>query len=164
MELYQHAINWSKGEIFEGKLLLIFGLVTLIGGILFWKVGGTAASKAMLYPLVVTGFLFSVISVGLIYNNHKRIPQYSVAYHENQEVFASSEKARVENFISWYPVSRNILMVVALGAFALYYFWPAPLARAIAMTVLYIVVAGFFIDHFSEERGRTYYEAILAYV
>jgi len=61
MELIEHSIAWCKGEIFEARLILLFGILTIITAIIFYKVGTTPSAKAMLYPLLVVGIMFSVI-------------------------------------------------------------------------------------------------------
>ena len=53
MEFIQHAINWCKGEIFEGSMFAIYGTVLVLVSMLFRKIGNTPFTKAMIIPLLV---------------------------------------------------------------------------------------------------------------
>ncbi|MDJ0766400.1 MAG: hypothetical protein QNJ97_25725 [Myxococcota bacterium] len=46
MNFIQHSINWSKGKIFEATVIEVFGLLTVVAGFLFWKLGSTPGAKA----------------------------------------------------------------------------------------------------------------------
>ena len=39
MDFIQYIINWCKGEIFEGKMFALFGVIVLIIAGLYWKFG-----------------------------------------------------------------------------------------------------------------------------
>lgn len=160
MEFIQHSIAWCKGEIFEGKLVLLFGLLVIIIAVLFFKFGGTPNAKAMLYPLLITGLLYSLIAGGMIINNQKRIVEYQLAYEKDPDVFVLSEKERADNFISWYPKTRWIFAIIGLVGIALNIFWATPLPRAIGISLIILMLSTYVIDHFSEERADTYYKHI----
>lgn len=161
MEFIDHAIDWCKGEIFEGKLILLFGLLVIIAAILFFKFGGTPNAKAMLFPLLILGLLFTIMGGGIAYNNNKRIIEYQKAYEEDAEAFVLSEKERADNFISWYPKTRWIFAIIGIIGIAMNIFWATPLMRAIGVTLIILLLSTYVIDHFSEERADTYYKHIL---
>ena len=105
MEFIEHATAWCKGEIFESRLILVSGIVILILAFLFYKVGTTPNAKAMFYPLLVIAIIFVVISVTMNYSNANRIAEFQKAYTENPDTFVQAEKDRVENFMTWYPMT-----------------------------------------------------------
>ena len=73
MDFIQHTINWCSGEIFEGKLLALWGLAILIVTFFFWKTGTTPFAKAIVIPLLVVGLLTVASGASLVVNNNKRI-------------------------------------------------------------------------------------------
>lgn len=161
MEFIDHAITWCKGEIFEGKLIFLFGVLVVVIAILFFKFGGTHNAKAMLFPLLITGLLFSIMGGGMVYNNNKRIVEYQKSYEEDPEAFMLSEKERAENFISWYPKTRWIFAIIGIIGIAMNIFWTTPLMRAIGITLIILMLATYVVDHFSEERAGTYFKHIV---
>lgn len=161
MEFVDHAIGWCKGEIFEARLILLFGMLMITSAILFYKVGVTPGAKAMLFPLIVVGIMFSVISAGMLYSNPKRIIEFKRVYSENPQAFVKSEKERTENFISWYPKTRYIMTALGIIGIMIFLFWADPIGRAIGISLIIIMLATFVVDHFSEERAEKYHKHIV---
>jgi len=162
MEFIQHAINWCKGEIFEARLILLFGIVTIISAILFYKTGTTPGAKAMLFPLLVVGIMFSTIGSGMMYTNPKRMVEFQQAFDENPTTFIQSEKDRTDAFISWYPKTRIIFAILGGMGILIFMFWATPIGRAIGISLIIMMLTTFVVDHFSEERAETYHQKIEA--
>lgn len=160
MELIDHAIAWCKGEIFEGWLILLSGIIVVILAILFYKIGTTPNAKAMLYPLLVVGIMFVGIGGTMSYSNPKRVAEFQEASAENPEAFMQSEKERVEGF--QYMYTMTLIIASVCFAFALLVFWfsNSPLLKAIAIAATIFGISGLVIDHFSEERAAIYYQKI----
>lgn len=160
MDFIEHAIAWCKGEIFEGRIILISGIVVVILAFLFYKLGTTLNAKALLYPLLVVGFLFVGIGVTMPYTNSKRITKFQKAYNENPKAFIQSEKERVEGFQYMYTMTLIIAAVSFAFAALVFWFSQSPLLKAIAISVALFGISGLVIDHFSEERAEIYYQKI----
>jgi hypothetical protein len=161
MEFIQHTLDWCKGELFEGRIVLLFGLVTIVIALLFWKAGSTPNAKAMLFPLLAVGIMFAGIGGGMLYSNHNRITDYPQAFQNNPTEFIKAEKERTENFISWYPKTRYIFSALAILGIILFLFWATPIGRAIGISLVLMTLATFVVDHFSEERAETYHQKIV---
>ena len=161
MDFIQHTIEWCRGEIFEGRLILLFGIVTIIIAFLFWKAGTTPGARAMLWPLLIVGLLYSMTGAGMMYNNNQRIINYTKAYENNPVQFLESEKERTDTFISWYPKTRYIFAGIAILGILFNIFWAAPLGRAIGLCLILMTLATYVVDHFSEERADKYHIEIM---
>lgn len=163
MDIIQHTTDWIKGEIFEGKVVLLFGVVTFICAFLFYKIGTTPNAKAMLFPLLVAGFMFIGIGGSMLYSNPKRLTEFPKAYQENPDVFIQSEKERVQAFTKWYPTTRYAFAGIGILGIVLFLFWDKPIGRAIGIALLLMTIATYVVDHFSEERAETYYKHLESY-
>jgi membrane glycosyltransferase len=161
MDFIEHSIAWCKGEIFEARLILLFGILMVVVAFLFLKTGSTPAATAMFYPLLVVGVLFTAGGATMQYTNPKRIVEFQKAYKEDPKAFIQSEKERTDNFINWYPKTMWIATVVGLAGMALFMFWPVPIGRAIGISLIILMLATFVIDHFSEERAEIYHKHIV---
>lgn len=164
MEFIEYAIAWCKGEIFESKLILLFGIILMISAFLFFKLGSTPNARAMLYPLLVVGLMFSSIGGGMLYSNPKRILEFKQAYEENPEAFIQSEKERVEGFQYMYMLTLIIATVSFVFATLVFWFSYSPILKAVAIAVAIFGISGLVIDHFSEERAEIYHLKIEAYL
>ena len=73
MDFYQNTQDWLKGELFEGTILLISGIILLIISLILWKFGSTPNAKALIIPIMVVGLLFILGVGGFMVSNQKRI-------------------------------------------------------------------------------------------
>ena len=160
MDFIQHSINWVKGEMFEGTIIAIFGVFTIMISILFWRLGGTPSAKAMFYPLLIVGLLFTITAVSMGLNNHRRITLFEKEYREAPRTFVENEKKRVENFKPLYTFTLILAPVCFAVATVIYWLSLNPHLRAVAIALVIIGLAGLVIDSFSKERADTYYTKI----
>ena len=70
--MIEHTINWYKGEIFEAKFILAFGVATIAVASLFRYFGSTPNAKALFIPMLVVGLLFIAIGGSMAYLNQKK--------------------------------------------------------------------------------------------
>jgi hypothetical protein len=160
MEFIDHAVEWCRGEIFEGKMILLWGIVVLVVSLAFWKFGSTPFAKAMFIPLMVVGGLSIASGASMHFVNKSRIVQYRAEFKMDAAAFVQSEKKRTEAFIKWYPYtmfSFSALIVVGLG---IYLFLPTPGGRASGLALVLLGMSILFVDHFSEERADIYHQKI----
>lgn len=161
MELIEHTVAWCRGEIFEGRILALFGGTVLVVALVFWRFGSTPSARAMFIPLLTVGALALIVGLSMNFNNQARIPRYTASYQQDAPAFIQSERKRTDDFIRWYPITMASFSVIALLGCAIYVFRPTPTGRAIGLATLLLSLAVLFLDHFSEERAATYRDAIV---
>lgn len=161
MELIEHTVTWCRGEIFEGRLLALFGTTVIIIALCFSRFGTTPSARAMFIPLLVVGAVALLVGLSMNFNNQARIPKYTAAYETNPTAFIQSERERTDGFIRWYPITMASFSLIALVGCAIYFFRPTPMGRAIGLATLLMSLAVLFLDHFSEERAAVYQDAIV---
>jgi hypothetical protein len=161
MDFINNTNNWVKGEIFEGTVIAVFGILTLVSAFLFWKFGETPHAKALTIPTVVLGVLLLSMGVSMYSSNQKRFKEYQNQYQENPSGFIKQEKERVEGFQYMYVISK-VLATLAF-AFAIFAFWFSRSAgfQSVALIFLILGVSLLVIDYFSEERASIYYAEII---
>jgi hypothetical protein len=163
MEFIQHSIDWCRGEIFEGKMVALFGLIVLLASMAHWRMGTTPAAKAMIIPLAILAIILISGGSYMVYSNNQRIKVFSTAFESNPTEFVEAEAERTEDFIKWYPYTMFITSGIIIIGLLLYLFWAGPYGRAIGMTIFIMGLAVLYIDHFSEERAHTYQTHISTY-
>jgi MFS family permease len=161
MNFYQHTQNWFQGEIFEGKLMLISGILITVVSLLLWKFGTTPNAKSLITPLFIVGLLFSIGTGSALLNYPKRMDSSKFAFNKNPKVFIASEKKRVEDFQILYKYS----VIFAAVSFALtilaFGFMNNRTFQSVCIGLMVVAVALIVIDHFSKERAQIYYVEIL---
>lgn len=152
MELIQHSVSWCKGEIYEDKMRLVFGVLIFIIALALWKFGTTPYAKALVLPAGVMAPMLLGIGYYLIATNHMRVDEYQ----RNRKVFVMNEKQRTDEFIAWYPKTRMIIIGVMFIAMLLVSFIDAPVWKSIGFALMFLAFSKFVIDHFSEGRALKY--------
>jgi hypothetical protein len=137
MELLQHTQEWIKGELFEAKLITLFSITLIVIAVLFYFIGNTPNAKAMFFPLIFVGIIFTSVGVGMLNSNSKRTDEFKLAYQDNPQEFASSEKARCEVFMTWYSTSRWIVSIIGILGVLIFVFWSTPIGRAIGVSLIF---------------------------
>ncbi len=161
MDFFNHTIVWVKGEILEALLIIAYGLLTILSGFLFWKIGTIPAAKAMLLPLVVVGIIYSAIGVSMYTSNYKRLNNYEIGYKEDNSHFIKAEKQRIESFQYMYVISKVIATVSFVGTLLLFWFTKNPNLHTLGIGLTLFGLSGLVIDYFSQERADIYYKVIL---
>lgn len=161
MELIEHTVAWCRGEIFEGRMLALFGAVVVGVALVFWRVGSTPSARAIVVPLLFVGALALIVGVSMSFNNQARIGRYRAAYADDPAAFVESERARTEAFIKWYPYTMYAFSAVIVIGCSVFLWKPTPLGRAIGLAAILLGFAVLVLDHFSEERADGYHAEIM---
>ena len=164
MDFFTHTTAWVKGEILEALLITAFGLVTLAGGFLFWKLGSVPAAKALLLPLIVTGLIYSAIGISMYISNQKRLTEYEQNYKLDSLSFIKAEKQRVESFQYMYVISKVVATVFFVVTLFLFWFTKSQGLHASGIGLTLFALTGLVVDYFSQERAEIYYQAILKFI
>lgn len=161
MNLIDYTTNWIKGELFEAKLIVAFGIITITAGFLFWKIGTTPNAKALFIPLLVVGAIYAAIGGGMLYSNPKRMIELPQKYEQNKVEFAKSEKKRVDDFQYGYKVSKIVATIFFALTLIVFCTTKDPTWMGIGIALTYFALAGLVVDYFSQERADVYYAEIL---
>ncbi len=161
MNFYEHTEAWIKGELLEGALVCAFGIVTVVAGVLFGRLGTMPSAKALFLPLVVCGVIYAGIGVSLWLSNQKRLAEYEQVYLQNKEDFVKAEQKRVESFQYQYVISKAVASVCFFLTLLVFWSTAAPLWQGIGIGLSYFGLVGLVVDYFSQNRAQIYYEAIL---
>ncbi|MGI9550269.1 MAG: hypothetical protein ACR2MT_03640 [Aurantibacter sp.] len=164
MEFINHSLNWCKGEIFEGKMSLLFGVVVLLTSLAYLKWASTAYAKALFWPLLVVALVAMGAGVYLLTTNQKRVETFPTEFEQNPTEFIQTEKERTADFIKWYPITQKILFGLMIAGMLCMLLSKGALVRSIGIGLMLLSLYGFVLDHFSEERATTYDSHILNYL
>lgn len=164
MDFFENTTNWIKGELFESKLILAFGIATIVIGFFFWKMGNTAHAKVLFLPFLFTGLIYAAIGGNMLYSNQKRTTEMQVDYQKNPSYFMKNEKKRVEAFQYQYKISKAVATVFFLATILIFWFTKNPTWQGIGIGLSLFGLVGLVVDYFSEERASIYYHKILEFL
>jgi drug/metabolite transporter (DMT)-like permease len=160
MNVLDHTTHWYRGEIFEATIMAIVGMLFVSISLVFWKLGKTPNTQAMVIPILVIGLLLGSAGIFMSYSNNTKLKSLSVSI-ENQQKFAEVEKQRVEDFQSLYVYTKIGAALFFIMAIILLFATKNSHWQAIAIALIITGVSGIIIDYFSEERANAYYNELL---
>lgn len=163
MEILNHSVEWSQGEIYEGKWIISFGCILVAVALFIHFDSISEAAKTLLIPCIVLAVLFIGTGVYLVTQNTNRILIYEEVQKEQVPAFVKGEKERVSAFISWYPKTRIILAILAVFGLAFVLFSKNHMLSSIGIALVALALSGYVIDYFSEDRAKVYFEALMRY-
>jgi len=161
MNFFDVTSIWIKGEIFEARLIFIFGMSVIILGIASWKFGTTPNAKALVIPLLIIGAVYTALGSGMYFSNHKRMPSYQQVFNRDKQAFVQAEKKRVEQFQYMYVVSKVVATVFFLATLLIFWLSRNQTMQGWGIGLAVFAIAGLLVDYFSQERAGIYYHAIL---
>jgi hypothetical protein len=161
MEFINHTINWCRGEIFEGRIYFLFGLVLFIISILYWKYGSTPFARGVIIPFAVVAIFSIAGGLTLNFSNQSRIVKYQQEYKADPQIFIESEKARTDRFIKWYPYTLFSMAGLIVIGLILFLFLHSPHGKGIGLGLILLGFSIIYLDHFSEERAAVYHQHIM---
>ena len=163
MEFIEHTIEWCKGEIIEGKVILTFAVIIGIVGIAYIVWGSSPYAKAAPWALLSLSVFALSTGIYLITANQKRISAFKTIYEQNPEEFVLSEKERTATFIKWYPITQKIIFGLMVAGMLCMILSHKTVIRTIGIGLMIFSLFIFIVDHFSEERALKYQQKILEY-
>lgn len=161
MNFYNYTSSWLKGELFESKMIIAFGVATIIASLLFFKIGTTPNARALFIPLLLTGIIYAAIGGNMLYSNTKRMQEMPIQFQQNNTTFANVERQRVEAFQYQYKISKAVATICLLATLFIFWYTKNSTWQGIAIGLSYFALAGLVVDYFSEERATIYYQEIL---
>jgi ABC-type transport system involved in cytochrome c biogenesis permease subunit len=161
MGFIDHTLTWCRGEIFEGRMFFLFGLLILVIALAYWRFGATPYAKGVVIPFALVALFSIAVGLTLNFSNQSRIIKYQDEYSENAEQFIYKEKARTEGFIKWYPYTKFGMAGLTVIGLLLFLFLDSPNWKGIGLGFVLFGFSIVFLDHFSEERANTYHKKVI---
>lgn len=160
MNFIKHTIDWCRGEIIEGKIIVIYALTLIISSIFILPMAHISNSKFLIIPLLLSALIFLIVGGSLIFKNPQRMKVYQKAFLENSIEFIKSEKNRTDEFMSWYPKTAWGLIIISALALFTWIFVESVSIHYLCFVILLFCFSGLVIDYFSKARAQIYLDHI----
>lgn len=160
MEILKLSTDWARAEVFSAKIVWLFSVMTLLVAFGFWYWGKSAMSKAFVWPMVVTGVFLTIVGAGLFFANKPRILQFQQVYVENPKSFVQQEVQRTGKSQKDLGLVFKVLPILLIVAGLLILFLPAPVWRAIGITLALLVAFLMVVDSNTNARNSLYHEQL----
>jgi len=162
MDIVKTAIEWAKAEIVSAQIFIFFGVLFLLGSVVFWQLGETEFTQAFIYPMLVTGALLLAAGLGFYFGNKTRLANFESDYNANPATFIESEIARTEKTIASYEnVAFKVFPAIIVVAVLLIIFMDSPVWRATNSTIIAFFAVLILLDSKAHTRIKAYHQQLV---
>lgn len=147
MEILKSATNWAQAEAITSAFFVAFGVLFIIAGIGFWKLGKTKMARAYIFPSLIAGILLLLLGGALFDMYYSSIDGLTNKYNADPGAFVESEIARTNGAIIQYKSDLyNVFPIVIVIASILIIFIKRNIWRAIFITLIAISAIILLVD------------------
>lgn len=162
MDIIKLSTDWARAEVFSAKIVWLFSVVELLAAIGFWYWGRTTMAKAFFWPLLAMALFLISVGAGLYIANHPRIAQFENDYHHEPKAFLEAEIQRTSNSQRGLALVFRILPAIIIVAAIVIMLAPAPIWRAITVSLILTAAFLMVVDSNTEARNDAYHSQLLS--
>jgi len=159
MDLVNHVNTWAQGDMSQGKVMIVAGIMALIATFLAWKNGGEML-RGMIIPLVLITLMN--LGYGSFMQSHRAgiAKQVAAQSEADPEGVKSTEYARISKDCKNYGLMNYVWTVMVAVGIILIFFSSSSSWKGAALGIILLASSGFVVDNFLHQRAESYLNAI----
>lgn len=164
MELIEHTTEWVRGEVLQGRTMIIIGILIAIAGVFILKSDHTIL-RGTLIPLGLSAAIligygsFQVIARP----GHVQNVETKLSSDPQMAIKTEYEKAQKDHRI-YSMVTNYIYPILMMIVIALYFFYPSDQFRGIMIGCFGLFLTLIVLDSTLNYRLKTYMSALELYM
>jgi len=107
--MLEYTTNWVKGEVTQGWIMLLAGILFAIATYYIWK-ADTSFIRGMLIPLALVTLICLGYGSNLVWGRPAKAKALTAAYQQNAATTMQEETARLEKEAATYAMTINVLL------------------------------------------------------
>jgi len=160
MDILRLSADWAKAEVFSAKVVFLFSAIEVIAAIGFWYFGKTNMARAFIWPILISGLFLIAVGAGLYLANKPRIERFEKQYNLDAKTFIQEEFDRTAKSQGELAMVFKILPALTILGAIVILLMPAPLWRAIGITVIVTAAFLMLVDSNTDARNSVYHSQI----
>lgn len=159
MDFLKHTASWVQGEVTQGKVMTLLGIILLICCFFIWR-NGSDILKGALVPLLLVVVILMGYGIFQIIARPGHLTTITINYQENPQEAIVKEKGRVykdKNAYTKFKIAWAFLMIAGL----IFYFLTGKLYyKGLALGILFLSISALIIDTIMQQRSIEYHQNI----
>ncbi|NNK80205.1 MAG: hypothetical protein HKO93_01805 [Flavobacteriales bacterium] len=158
--MIEHVTKWANGDIAQGKIMLIAGVLALLAAIFAWKNGGEML-RGMLIPMGLIVLICGGYG-GFMQNQRAGIiTEVSKGFQEDAKVIRDAEIARISKECRTYKMMNYIWASMALVGVVILFMAGTNVWKGASLGIILLAATGFIVDNFLHGRAEVYLSELL---
>lgn len=160
MSLITYTKEWVKGEILQGKVMVVAGLLLILFLFFIFKNENTVL-KGMFIPIA----LLMVLNLGygsfVLYSRPKHLEVISKLYQQNKQKAIQKELIKVQADNRNYTIIKPIWAMFIIASTIIFFFIKNEYYKGLALGLIFLFVSFLLIDSLLHHRLKPYLEALI---
>jgi len=159
MELIQYTSEWVKGEVNQGKIMLILGVVLLIISFFIFK-NTNEILRGMLIPFGLILLMFFGYGGYQIFSSPNKLTKVTESYKENAKDTIQNEYEYAQKGDKTFSLLKPIWALLIVAAVALYFIVSKDYFKGLAIGLIALFLTILIVDSILHYRLKTYLKGI----
>lgn len=156
MHFIQHFNNWAKGDLFQAKLMIVWGFIFCLPLIVYSIRTHHVFFKGMIIPLNLLTFILLSYGSYLLITKGKEVQKVERQYFENQDQTFKKEQVKANENNKSYIVFKTVWGSLLLLSVVLYFLVNSIYMKGLSMGFMILFLSLLITDTFFHERLKTY--------
>lgn len=157
--MLEYTNNWLKGEITQGWVMLIAGILFAIASYYIWK-DAAALVRGMLIPVALVTLICLGYGSNLVWGRPAKVKALTTAYQQNAAATVQEETTRLEKESATYAMTTKGWVAVIVIGLLLYLFLSAAYYKGLGIGLLIFGVTALLTDIFLSQRVANYLDQL----
>lgn len=159
MELIKYTSEWVKGEVFQGKIMLVLGCLLLVAGISIFR-SNNELMKGMLIPIGL--IIFMLIGYGSMQTivRPKHIHTVSKISSENSKLAIEKELSKAIKDDNTYRILKVVWTICIVVAIILYFIFSQHYYKGLGIGLIGLFLSMLVLDSVLHYRLEVYLKGL----
>lgn len=159
MNLLEHTTNWVEGEIVQGKIMFVLGVVVLIGFITIFR-SNSALLRGMLVPIGLILLILFGYGGYQIFGRPPHLNMVTDLIEKNPKQAIEQEYKKAEKDDSTYTMLKKVwVTLIVVSAFS-YLFFSSNYLHGLSIGLVGLFATTLLVDSILHQRLLSYMKAM----
>lgn len=159
MNLLDYTDTWVKGEVFQGKIMIIVGLLVLIAGITILR-SDHSILRGMLIPMGLMLLIFFGYGGYQTFSRPSHITKVTEIFNESPDKALEQEITKAQKDDKSYRNLRIVWVVLIVLASILYFFVSTDYLKGLSIGLIALFLTTLTVDSVLHHRLKIYLEQL----
>lgn len=157
MNLLDYTNTWVKGEVFQGKIMLVIGVVLLIAGIAIFRSDNTIL-RGTLIPLGLILLIFFGYGTFQTVSRPSHINKVTAVYNESPDKAIEQEFAKAQKDENSYRILKIVWVVLIVVSAVLFLVFSTDYLKGLSIGLIALFLTTLVVDSVLHHRLLVYFE------
>lgn len=159
MDLIEHTAIWVKGEVLQGRIMIVTGMALCLAGAAIFTSDNTVL-KGTLPPLILVILALCGYGGYQVISRPAHTGKLTEPYRSNPHQTIKNAYTKAQNDDKTYSLLKKVWITLALLSAASFFFFSSEYVNGLSLGFAGFFLGGLVIDSFLHQRLTVYMKAL----